>query len=305
MEAADFWNDPEVSQKKMKELKSMKDDVATYASLTTQFEDIETLIEMGYEENDATLIPEIEEMLTEFTTTYDAIRAKTLLSGEYDGDNAIVSLHAGAGEGRGAARDDGQSSHGEQRIGGRVSSLWNAAVGDRAAAVSMRARRRAGCAGFGCRLRGVILVRALRPVAVGLVVGCGAAICLVPGIRVGVSARLPVVCRSRLSVARVALAALVARWRARRVQLLHGGAGSGGRCRSGRIGIAVVDGLGPIVNDGMGVLLGRGGGHDGEGGRRASVGGDELGVGIGHIGRYVLVVAAGLKRERPRAAHGG
>ena len=46
MEAADFWNDPEVSQKKMKELKSMKDDVATYASLTTQFEDIETLIEM-------------------------------------------------------------------------------------------------------------------------------------------------------------------------------------------------------------------------------------------------------------------
>ena len=86
MEAADFWNDPEASQKKMKELKSMKDDVATYASLTTQFEDIETLIEMGYEENDATLIPEIEEMLTEFTTTYDAIRAKTLLSGEYDGD---------------------------------------------------------------------------------------------------------------------------------------------------------------------------------------------------------------------------
>ena len=52
---------------------------------------------MGYEENDATLIPEIEEMLTEFTATYDAIRAKTLLSGEYDGDNAIVSLHAGAG----------------------------------------------------------------------------------------------------------------------------------------------------------------------------------------------------------------
>ena len=97
MEAADFWNDPEASQKKMKELKSMKDDVATYASLTTQFEDNETLIEMGYEENDATLIPEIEEMLTEFTTTYDAIRAKTLLSGEYDGDNAIVSLHAGAG----------------------------------------------------------------------------------------------------------------------------------------------------------------------------------------------------------------
>ena len=57
MEAADFWNDPEVSQKKMKELKSMKDDVATYASLTTQFEDIETLIEMGYEENERRFCP--------------------------------------------------------------------------------------------------------------------------------------------------------------------------------------------------------------------------------------------------------
>ena len=97
MEDPGFWDDPVVSQKKMKELKSMKDDVATYASLKTEFEDIETLIEMGYEENDASLIPEIEEMLNEFVTTFDNIRIKTLLSGEYDGDNAILSLHAGAG----------------------------------------------------------------------------------------------------------------------------------------------------------------------------------------------------------------
>jgi peptide chain release factor 2 len=97
MEAPDFWNDPETSQRKMKELKSMKDDVQTYASLHTQFEDIETMIEMGYEENDASLIPEIQEMLDEFTATYEAIRMKTLLSGEYDRDNAILSLHAGAG----------------------------------------------------------------------------------------------------------------------------------------------------------------------------------------------------------------
>lgn len=97
MEAPDFWDDPVVSQKKMKDLKSMKDDVATYASLKTQFEDIETLLEMGYEENDASLIPEIEENLQEFVNTYEGIRIKTLLSGEYDSDNAIVSLHAGAG----------------------------------------------------------------------------------------------------------------------------------------------------------------------------------------------------------------
>ena len=97
MEDGSFWNDPVVSQNKMKTLKSLKDDVATYEKLATQFDDIVTLIEMGYEENDASLIPEIEEMLNEFVTTFDNIRIKTLLSGEYDGDNAILSLHAGAG----------------------------------------------------------------------------------------------------------------------------------------------------------------------------------------------------------------
>jgi len=97
MEAPDFWNDPANSQKKMQELKSMKDDVATYANLEQGYEDIETMIEMGYEENDASLIPEIQEMLDEFVATYEAIHLKTLLSGEYDGKKAIVSLHAGAG----------------------------------------------------------------------------------------------------------------------------------------------------------------------------------------------------------------
>ena len=97
MEAPDFWNDPEVSQNKMKEVKSLKDDVATYAALSTQYDDIETMIEMGYEENDPELIPEIDQMMKEFVQTYEDIRMKTLLSGEYDSNNAIVSLHAGAG----------------------------------------------------------------------------------------------------------------------------------------------------------------------------------------------------------------
>ena len=97
MEAPDFWNEPSVSQKKMQELKSMKDDVSTYAGLEMGYEDIETMIEMGYEENDASLIPEIRQMLDDFIETYEAIHLKTLLSGEYDGKKAIVSLHAGAG----------------------------------------------------------------------------------------------------------------------------------------------------------------------------------------------------------------
>ena len=97
MEDPDFWSEPSVSQKKMQELKSMKDDVATYANLEQGYEDIETMIEMGYEENDASLIPEIQEMLDDFIKTYEAIHLKTLLSGEYDSKKAIVSLHAGAG----------------------------------------------------------------------------------------------------------------------------------------------------------------------------------------------------------------
>ena len=97
MEAPDFWDNVEASQQKMRDLKSLKDDVATYAKLKEQFEDIETLIEMANEENDVSLVEEVETELTEFEQTLEEIRMKTLLSGEYDRDNAIVSLHAGAG----------------------------------------------------------------------------------------------------------------------------------------------------------------------------------------------------------------
>ena len=97
MEVPDFWDNPEKSQESMKNLKSMKDDIAIYAKLKDEFDEIETLIEMAAEENDESLIPEIQELLDDFKTTYEDIRIKTLLSGEYDKDNAIVTLHAGAG----------------------------------------------------------------------------------------------------------------------------------------------------------------------------------------------------------------
>lgn len=97
MEAPDFWDDTEVSQKKMKELKSHKDDVEIYHQLTSSYEDIETLLELGYEENDASILAEIEEELENFKEHFEQIRIKTLLSGEYDKNDAILSLHAGAG----------------------------------------------------------------------------------------------------------------------------------------------------------------------------------------------------------------
>ena len=97
MEEPDFWDDPQKSQEYMKQLSSMKDDVAVYARLEELFEEIETLIELGDEENDPSLVPEVQNTMDEFVQKYDAIRLKTLLSGEYDKDNAIVTLHAGAG----------------------------------------------------------------------------------------------------------------------------------------------------------------------------------------------------------------
>lgn len=97
MEAPNFWDDPDVSNSKMKELKNMKDTVERINGLCTQYEDIETLIEMGYEEEDASLIPEIREELDSFITSLDDIRIATLLSGEFDGNNAILKLNAGAG----------------------------------------------------------------------------------------------------------------------------------------------------------------------------------------------------------------
>ncbi len=97
MEAPDFWDNPQRSQELTKELKYLKDDLETYKKLQGQMEDMETLIEMGYEEEDPDLIPEIQEMLDDFQAAFEAIRMKTLLSGEYDHDNAIVTLHAGAG----------------------------------------------------------------------------------------------------------------------------------------------------------------------------------------------------------------
>lgn len=97
MEAPGFWDDPERSNQKMKELKNLKDTVGECDKLSTQYDDILTLIDMGYEENDESLIPEIRGELDEFIREFDELRIGTLLSGEYDKNNAILKLNAGAG----------------------------------------------------------------------------------------------------------------------------------------------------------------------------------------------------------------
>ena len=97
MEEPGFWDDAARSAKLVQEAKNLKDTVDLYRGLETEYEDIQVMIEMGYEENDASLIPEIQEMLTAFETKLEKLRLQTLLSGEYDKCNAILRLNAGAG----------------------------------------------------------------------------------------------------------------------------------------------------------------------------------------------------------------
>jgi peptide chain release factor 2 len=97
MEDPEFWNDADNANKKMKELKNLKDTVGECNDLKTQYEDIETLIEMGYEVEDAEMIPEIRDELDSFIDKFETLRIGTLLSDEYDKCNAILKLNAGAG----------------------------------------------------------------------------------------------------------------------------------------------------------------------------------------------------------------
>ena len=97
MQSPNFWDDPEISNKKMKESKNLKDTVDTMHGLLNQYRDILELIEMGYEENDPAIIPDIQAELDHFKSTFEEIRINTLFSEEYDHNNAILELNAGAG----------------------------------------------------------------------------------------------------------------------------------------------------------------------------------------------------------------
>ncbi|MCR5355492.1 MAG: peptide chain release factor 2 [Lachnospiraceae bacterium] len=97
MEAPDFWNDASASTAKMKELKSLKDDVEMYAKLEEVYDETLEYISLAEEEDDEDLVPEIEGLLVELENDFEDLRMKTLLSEEYDANNAIVTLHSGAG----------------------------------------------------------------------------------------------------------------------------------------------------------------------------------------------------------------
>ncbi|MBR4702692.1 MAG: peptide chain release factor 2 [Oscillospiraceae bacterium] len=96
--AADgFWNDAANATKVQQQMKRLQDKCDTYDRLTKQWEDLYTLCDMALEENDESLLPELTEDFEKFSAKLEEVRLGTLLTGEYDANNAILTFHAGAG----------------------------------------------------------------------------------------------------------------------------------------------------------------------------------------------------------------
>lgn len=92
-----FWDDMEQAQKILQKTKNLKDKKEKYYKLVASADDLEVLIELADEAEDLTLISEIKGDFNSLTKTVSEMKIETLLSGTYDKNNAILSLHAGAG----------------------------------------------------------------------------------------------------------------------------------------------------------------------------------------------------------------
>ena len=92
-----FWTDRDNSQKVLQKIKQLKNRIDVYEKLDDAWNDLLALCQMGMEESDESLLPELEDEFEVFTKNLEAARLEVLLSGEYDNSSAIVSFHAGAG----------------------------------------------------------------------------------------------------------------------------------------------------------------------------------------------------------------
>lgn len=92
-----FWDDIERAQQIMQASKSLKTRLERFIALSGRFEDFKVLIEICEAEDDSSLLPEIDTEFKSLIKELDDFRIETLLSGEYDRNNAILTLHSGAG----------------------------------------------------------------------------------------------------------------------------------------------------------------------------------------------------------------
>ena len=92
-----FWNDLDRSQKVQKRMKQLQQKCEKYEKLQSTWEDLMTICEMALEENDDSMLGELETDYAKLESELEAMRLSTLLSGEYDANNVILSIHPGAG----------------------------------------------------------------------------------------------------------------------------------------------------------------------------------------------------------------
>ena len=95
--APDFWDDMENSQKVMQKIGSLKAKVTGYESLKSDYEDALVMIELADEEGDLSLLDDCTASVKDIETRVEDMTLSTLLSGEFDGKNALLTFHAGAG----------------------------------------------------------------------------------------------------------------------------------------------------------------------------------------------------------------
>ena len=89
--------DEKASGQVMKEIKGLKSTIESFDTIRTAYEDIETMIEMAEEDSDEELIQETGELLDDFKKKFESFRIETLLSGEFDSNDATVKINAGTG----------------------------------------------------------------------------------------------------------------------------------------------------------------------------------------------------------------
>ena len=92
-----FWNDLDRSQKVQKRIKQLQQKCEKYEKLQSSWDDLMTICEMALEENDDSMLAELETDYAKLESELEAMRLSTLLSGEYDANNVILSIHPGAG----------------------------------------------------------------------------------------------------------------------------------------------------------------------------------------------------------------
>ena len=92
-----FWNDVAAAQKNQQRSKQLQGRLDKYARLCADWDDLFTICEMAIEEDDASMLPELTEGFARFGEELEQTRLQTLLTGEYDANNAILTLHPGAG----------------------------------------------------------------------------------------------------------------------------------------------------------------------------------------------------------------